>query len=180
MIRRVAGVRGATGRRGWAAVALSLSLTGCGSSGLSPADKLQDGVAGVVDAANGADLPGLRSALTTVRATVRTELAAQQITPEKAARVLAAVAAVERDAALVSAPPAPVQTSASPTSTPTPTTPPPTTPPPTTPPPTTQPPTTPPPTTQPPTTAPPRTATPTPTAPALTTPVPTSTVSAAP
>ena len=98
-------------RRGLVAAALAVALTGCGNTGLSPADRLQNGLADVVDAANSADLPGLRSSLATLRATVRSELGAQQITPAKAADLLAALAAVERDADLVAPPTTPTRTS---------------------------------------------------------------------
>ena len=136
----------------------SLALTGCGSAELSPAAKLQDRLAAVVDAANSADLTRLRSAISDLRSTVRAELGAGQITAARARAILTALAAVERDAELVN--PAPVVV----VTTPPPTTPPPTTPPPTTPPPTSAPPRTPPPTSPPPS--------PTPTA---TTPAPTPT-----
>lgn len=152
------------------AVVLTSAVSGCGGSGLSPAGRLQDGLAGVVDAANAKDLPGLRAAIGDLRATVRSELDAQQIPSAMAARVLATLAAVEADSSLLTAAPASPTPVATPSPTPVVTTPPPTTPPPTTPPPTTPPPTTPPPTSPPPsptpvvTTPPPTTAVPTATA----------------
>lgn len=122
---------------------LVVGLSGCAGSGLTPAGQLQDGLAAVVDAANAQNLSALRSAITDLRATVRSERDAQQISAAKAAQILTALAAVETDSALLTAVPAsptPVVTTPPPSPTPVVTTPPPTTPPPTSPPPTSPPP----------------------------------------
>lgn|GEM_PF-5248310 len=117
---------------------LVVGLSGCAGSGLTPAGQLQDGLAAVVDAANTQNLPALQSAITDLRATVRSERDAQQISAAKAAQILAALAVVETDSALLTAAPAsptPVVTTPPPSPTPVVTTPPPTTPPSTSPPP---------------------------------------------
>ncbi|MBC7678053.1 MAG: hypothetical protein H7233_03545, partial [Pseudorhodobacter sp.] len=64
---------------------LVVGLSGCAGSGLTPAGQLQNGLAAVVDAANAQNLPALQSAITDLRATVRSERDAQQISAAKAA-----------------------------------------------------------------------------------------------
>lgn len=137
-----------------AGAACLLLLTGCGGS-LTPAQKLQDQTAGLIEQANAKDLPGFQTSLDALRVTILQQQQAGQISAGQAVALRRLLSAIESQKNLLTAPsptPTPSATvsptpspTASPTRSPTPSpTPSPTasrTPPPTTAPPVTLPPT---------------------------------------
>lgn len=106
-------------RRLLAAGCAAVLLAGCGGA-MTPAERLQDKTAALVDQANGRDLAGLRAAASDLRAEIEDQLRGSQLTPARADLLLRLLSTVERDAPLVNGEPSPTP-SATPSATPSPT-----------------------------------------------------------
>lgn len=97
-------------------------LAGCSGS-LSDSDTLRDLTAKVVSAANAKDPSALRAAVETMRTEVDSQQQSGSLEPNRATVILRALAAVERNAGLLTATPTPTPSptpSTSPTPSPTP------------------------------------------------------------
>ena len=105
-------------RRLAAAATSLLLLAGCSGDSLTPAERLQDGTAAIVDQANARDLAGLREATSALRQEIEGQLRRSEITAARARLLLQLLADIERNAPLVAVEPTP---SAAPTEEPSPT-----------------------------------------------------------